>query len=104
MASVNDKTYYVQGNNITMINDKIYVDGKKITSGESQSITIIVEGNVNHVQCNGTVEVHGDVNGNIDCGGSVSCGNITGNIDCGGSVICKEVKGDIDAGDSIVCM
>ena len=102
-VSVNGKTYTVTGKNITMIDDKIYVDGKEITSTESQIINIIIEGNVNQVQCNGYVEVHGDVNGNIDCGGSVTCGDITGNIDCGGSVSCGEVKGDIDAGGSVIC-
>lgn len=102
-VSVNGKTYTVTGKNIVMINDKVYVDGKEITSAESQTINIIVEGNANQVQCNGSVEVRGDVNGNIDCGGSVVCGNITGDIDCGGSVTCSEVKGDIDAGGSVFC-
>lgn len=99
--SINGKKYYVQGNNITMINDKIYVDGKEITSTESQIVNIIVKGNVNQVQCNGSVEIYGDVKGDINCGGSVTCKNITGDIDCGGSVKCTNVTGDIDCGGSV---
>ena len=34
-------------------------------------------------------EVKGEVNGDIDCGGSCTCGNVGGDIDAGGSVCYK---------------
>lgn len=33
--------------------------------------------------------VSGDVKGDIDAGGSVTCGNVLGDIDAGGSVRCR---------------
>lgn len=100
-VTINGKTIRVQGNNITMIGDKVYVDGKEITSTENQTVNIIVEGNANKVECDGYVEVRGDVNGNIRCGGSITCGNVGGSVVCGGSARCGDIKGDVNAGGSV---
>lgn len=34
--------------------------------------------------------MRGDVKGDIDAGGSVTCGNVSGDIDAGGSVKCRK--------------
>jgi cytoskeletal protein CcmA (bactofilin family) len=41
------------------------------------------------IDCGGSCEVSGDVKGDIDAGGSVTCGNVSGDIDAGGSVKCR---------------
>lgn len=59
--------------------------------------SVSVKGNVaGNIDCNGSVSC-GDVKGSIDCNGSINCGNVGGNIDAGGSVNCGDVGGDIDA-------
>lgn len=103
-VSVNGKTIRVKGSNITIINDKIIVDGKPIEEAmDAKNITIIVEGDCNRLDVAGEVTIQGNC-GSVDCGGSCNIrGNVTGNVDAGGSVTCGNVSGDIDAGGSVRC-
>lgn len=106
-VTINGKTIKVSGNNVSISNGKIIVDGKEINDidgiNSNTIINVIIEGNVGSVQCNGSVEVTGNVGKNIDCGGSVTIGGtLEGSIDCGGSVTVQgDVTGDIDCGGSV---
>lgn len=44
---------------------------------------------INKIDCGGRCEVSGDVEGDIEAGGSVTCGNVSGDIVAGGSVRCR---------------
>ena len=103
-VSVNGKTVRVRGNNITIIDDKIIVDGKPLNEAmDAKNITVIVEGNCNKLDTCGDVEIRGDC-GYVDCSGSVHVeGNVNGNIDASGSVTCGDVSGDIDASGCVRC-
>ncbi|MEG2786434.1 MAG: hypothetical protein RR942_01345 [Romboutsia sp.] len=91
-VTINGKTTIIKGENVSVINGKIYVNGKLYkdegTFKEDYIIqNVTIEGNVEKVDCGGSVIVNGDVKGNIDCGGSISIGGEhVGSIDCGGSV------------------
>ena len=104
-VSVNGKTIRVSGNNISIINDKIVVDGKVLDdSMDCKNITVIVEGDCNKLDTTGAVTVQGNC-GSVDCSGSCTVyGNVTGNIDASGSVTCGDVGGDIDASGSVRCI
>ena len=100
---VNGKTISVRGNNISVCNNRIIVDGKVVSESLSGDITIIVEGSCGNLKASGNVEIQGDC-GNIDCGGSCTVrGNVSGDIDAGGSITCGNVGGSIDAGGSVRC-
>jgi hypothetical protein len=101
---VNGKTVRVRGNNITISNDRIIVDGKIIEeSFDVPNITVIVEGDCKSLNARGNVEVKGNA-GNVDCSGSCRIeGNVTGNVDASGSVTCGDVGGNIDASGSVRC-
>lgn len=103
-VTVNGKTIKVQGNNITVLNDRIIVDGKRLDeSMDFKNITIVVEGNCNSLDACGDVEVKGDC-GRVDCNGSCHIeGNVLGNVGASGSVTCGNVGGDIDASGSVRC-
>ena len=89
--TINGKTITCSGTNVVI---------NKCNSGD---IKVIIEGDVNKIDCGGSVEVHGN-SGNIDCGGSCEVdGDVKGDIDAGGSVTCGNVSGDIDAGGSVRC-
>lgn len=62
------------------------------------------QGDLATLDCGGSVNVKGNVLGNVDSGGSVECGDVGGDVDAGGSVKCGKVNGDVDAGGSIKMM
>lgn len=102
---VNGKRIEVQGDNISIKNGEVYVDGKKVDGSKPTSeLKIIIEGNVGNLTVdNGSVEVKGMVTGNVDCGGSFKGHDVMGSIDCGGSVQCNDVGQSIDCGGSVQC-
>ena len=105
----NIKNSSIEGNSISIINNKIFVDGKEIET-EEKVINLIVEGNLDklEVDCCNSIKVNGvtkDVevsNGNITISGDVkgNVNNINGNIIA--KVIngnCKTKNGDILCND-----
>ena len=102
-VTVNGKTIRVSGRNISVVNNRVIVDGKVVSESLSGYVTIIVEGSCGNLKASGNVEVNGDC-GNIDCGGTCTVkGNVSGDIDAGGSITCGNVGGSIDAGGSVRC-
>lgn len=102
-VTVNGKTIRVRGNNISVVNNRVIVDGKVVSESLSGDVTVIVEGCCGNLKASGNVEINGDC-GNIDCGGSCTVrGNVSGDIDAGGSITCGNVGGSIDAGGSVRC-
>ena len=77
-VTVNGKTIRVKGNNITVVNDKIIVDGKVLNeSMDFKNITVIVEGDCNKLDTCGDVQINGNC-GSVDCSGSCHIeGNVT---------------------------
>ena len=97
-VSVNGKTIKVSGSNVSIINGKVYSDGKLVEIPEQKTINITVEGDVQTLKVDacdqvtingncgsvevaiGDVTVKGDVSGNVQSDtGDITCGNIGGN-------------------------
>jgi len=111
--TINNKIY--KGNDVVIKNGKVIVDGKEVcTSNENLILTI--NGSPVSIKTDRSVEVFGNVEGdmnvggsvrcdsvgrNVDAGGSVKCGNVNGNVNTGGSITCENIQGDADAGGSI---
>jgi len=91
----NIKNSSIEGNSVSIINNKIFVDGKEIET-EEKVINIIVEGNLDklEVDCCNSIKVNGvtkDIevsNGNIAISGDVK-GNVN-NVN--GNIIAKVIK------------
>ena len=82
---------------------EIKVDGEVIREDAAESSKVIINGNVEKIECNGNVEVRGDVN-DVKCNGDcVVSGSVNGAITAEGSVICEKAKGPIYAGRSVRC-
>lgn len=75
--TINGQTITCSGSNIIVDNGKIIVDGQTINECTDKNIKVVIEGNVNSLDCSGTVEVHGNVD-DINCSGSC---NITGDVE-----------------------
>lgn len=111
-ATVNERT--IVGNNVTLLNGKVYIDGKLINV-EEKTINISIEGNCENISadhCNkievtgnankittsmGDVTVRGNVSGNVEASsGDIYCGDVTGNVETSmGDINCKNVGGKV---------
>lgn len=101
---VNGKVIETSGRNITIQNGTIIIDGDVVQDGLTGNINVSIHGDVEKINCGGSVSVEGNVLGDVDCGGSATIrGDVKGSVDCGGSCTCGNVGGDIDAGGSVRC-
>jgi hypothetical protein len=97
------QTVSVNGDSISIINNKLYINGKEYKFENGNVSELEIKGNVSSINSDCSITINGDVAGDVDVGGSVNVvGNVTGDIDAGGSVnISGRHKGDIDAGGSV---
>jgi hypothetical protein len=104
MATINIGGVKVTGNNISIVNNKVYIDGNLMEGDPAVAGGIlevrILEGTVEHVSADGSVTA-GSIKGNVSAGGSVTCDCVGGSLTAGGSVKCGRVGGSISAGGSV---
>jgi len=101
---INGKKYEVNGP-VSMINDRIYVNGQLFENGEplERKVNITIVGDVNSIKLDkGPSEVNIKITGNV--GGSVTttsgdvevAGNVLGDVkSTSGDIKCKDVTGSI---------
>lgn len=107
--TINGKDYH--GNNVTMRDGNVYIDGNLVGGdgpvrlapfGEKR-VRIEVEGVLQSLTVHhGDVEC-GAVAGDVRCDGSVTCKDVQGNVQAGGSARCDGVGGSVNAGGSVQC-
>lgn len=90
--SINGKTF--TGNNISVVDDKIFVDGKQVEGGLSGVVKIDVSGDLMNLNCT-TATIHGNVHGDVDAT-TLNCGDVGGDVDAT-TVNCKNINGNVDA-------
>lgn len=98
---INDVIYEVEGNNISIRNGVIYVDGVVVQSGLDNSVHITWHGDLASLQADGSVTC-GSVEGDVIAGGSVKCQNVGGNVGAHGSVRAGRCGGNIIAKGSVI--
>lgn len=104
MNIINGKTY--PDGNISVINDVIYINGKKVDDNDSiftEKKIIITCETCGAISSQHSVDVKGNITGNVNARGSISCDRIDGSVDCGGSVNCDDIGGNVNAGGSVNC-
>ncbi|MFP5166568.1 hypothetical protein PQS30_06165 [Bacillus licheniformis] len=94
-VTINGVTY--EGNNIIITDNKVQIDGRTVERDVTEDVKVKIEGSPVKVYSDASVEVRGDVLGDVDSG----LRNVKGNVDAGGSVRCGTVGGSVDAGGSI---
>ncbi|MED3976112.1 hypothetical protein P4639_22200 [Priestia megaterium] len=99
MININGKTYV--GKSIQISNGKVMSDD--LSQGKKIEVNVTGEFNGNLLVAEGDVNVNGDIGGNVNAGGSVSCDDVRGNVDAGGSVTCDDVGHYVSAGGSVSC-
>lgn len=104
VSVINGKRYV--GNNITMHNGIVTVDGVVQNDNNNlnnKTILIEINCNVDKIECDESIVINGDVAGNINAGKNVSCDNVVGNVSAGTNVSCDDVRGNVSAGFNINC-
>lgn len=100
------------GNNLSISNSKIFIDGKDISKKhDSKNITIEINGDLKSLDVDycDAITVHGNVHELNSGSGNLNCGNITGDVKVGSGSIkvlnggisgnVKTGSGDIKCGD-----
>lgn len=100
---INGKSHVVSGNNITINNGKIIVDGEIIEEGLSGIVEVKFEGDLANVRSSSSITVNGNVHGDADAGSHIQCNDIGGDADAGSHISCRDIKGSADAGSHISC-
>lgn len=93
--NVNGKSYTCSGKNINIHNGTVIVDGQVLHEDPFGNIEIVIHGDVEHLDCDGHVEIHGNcgtVKGNNVAIEGDAKGDVKGNI-----VNCTNVFGNIKA-------
>ena len=96
MIKINCVSY--QGNNISINNGVVIINGKEIKSDE-KIVNIKIEGNIENLTVNACDKLN--VSGNVytleSISGDVNCGDVTGNVrTVSGDVCCKQVNGNVN--------
>ena len=90
---INGRSISVQGNNISVVNDKIYVDGKLVESGLSGNVNVQFVGDLANLECN-TCEITGNVQGNVKSNTVKISGSVGGDVKAN-TVKCGDVAGKV---------
>jgi hypothetical protein len=104
MATITINSNLFSGDNISVVNGKVFIDGNDVTL-DAREIHISVQGDVQSIDvgtCN-DFEVIGNV-GKVRTGsGDLKCDNITGGVQTGsGGVECDSINGDVQTGSGDV--
>jgi hypothetical protein len=102
MASVVIDGKSFNGNNITIRNGRVTVDGVTQDGTLHGVVEVrVVEGVLAKLECDASVTC-GDVCGSVSAGGSVTCNNVGGHVSAGGSVrAAGKTGGNTSAGGSV---
>lgn len=113
-VTINGKTY--QGNSVSVIDNRVYIDGKlveidgkpakslksRVFGKDDRYLEVRVEGELMSLTSDLSVTCQ-NVTGDVKSGGSVSADDIRGNVDARGSVNADDIGGSVNAGGSVNC-
>jgi hypothetical protein len=94
--TINGKTIEVEGNNISVSNGVIKVDGKVIETGLTGTVKVRFEGDLANLEC-ADAKIIGNVHGNVNSA-DLKCGDVGGNVNAA-DVKCGNVAGRLNAAE-----
>ena len=99
VITINGKSY--TGNNITVVNDEVYIDDVKQDVIESKIINIIINGDVDNVSTvSGDIVIKGNARNTVtSTSGDIEiCGNVEGSVNTvSGDVAAKTISGGVSS-------
>jgi hypothetical protein len=98
---INGKTYV--GNNISINNNEVIIDGVRQDGVEDKKMEVTILCNVDKIVSNESINIKGNVNGNVEAKVNVNCDDIKGNVKAGVNINCDDINGSAIAGTVINC-
>jgi cytoskeletal protein CcmA (bactofilin family) len=101
--NVNGKQFEVpEGSSVNIRDNKIYIDDEELNGGievgDRELNIYIAEGaRVEGVRSDKSLNVHGEIHGNVQAGGAVNCDGVEGDVYAGGAVNCDDIHGNVQA-------
>lgn len=94
-VNINGDVY--QGQNISIRDGVVTVDGEVLNKYSQQKIEVSIQGRVEHISTtSGDVNVVGDVGGIHTTSGDVDCHHVIGNVETvSGDVDCNDIAGRV---------
>ena len=87
---------------MSIVDGVVYIDGKKVEDLDREPVKITVEGSIGNVKVDGSLEIEGHVEGDINARGNVICWNAYGDVKAKGNVhIGDDAKMDVQAGGNV---
>ncbi len=97
--TIDGKTF--SGNNVSIINGVVTIDGVAQDGKLEGKVELHITGVLDSLETDASVNMKGEIKGDVSAGGSVNCDDVGGNVSAGGSVNCDDVDGNVTAGGSI---
>lgn len=99
-VTVNGRTY--EGNNVTVTNNRVIIDGVDVTNKDTPKtiLQIEIKGTLASLTTDASVSCN-SIAGDVHAGGSVNCDDVKGNVSAGGSVNADDIGGNVNAGGSV---
>ena len=106
-VTINGKRIIVPDGSVSIINDKVFVNGKEyLQSGDLEKATeirVVINGTLELLETSKSISLTGDIKGNVTALGSINCDRIGGDVYSGGSVSCDNVGGNVFSDGSVSC-
>lgn len=94
-VKINGKTYI--GNNIVVDGNSVIVDGVKQEDSFEGKIEVKVLCNVKKIISDKSININGDIHGNVEAKTNINCNDISGDVKAGTSINCDDIDGDATA-------
>lgn len=100
---VNGKNY-TGGGSISVVGNIVYIDGKIADSfDDTKKTEITVLCNVDKITSDESINIAGNVTGDVSAKGNVNCDDIKGSVTAEGNVNCDDIGGDVIASGNVNC-
>lgn len=86
MAKMNIDGRTFTGNSISIVNGVVTIDGVQQDGTLSGQVQLKIEGTLDSLTTDASVNMKGQINGDVEAGGSVNCDDVGGSVNAGGSV------------------
>ncbi len=101
MGSITIDGRTFEGDVVSIIGGEVIVDGVTQDGTLTGKVSLEIKGTLDNLTTDASVNMTGQIKGNVEAGGSVRCDDVGGNVIAGGSVNCDDVGGKITAGGSV---